>query len=117
MLCRAKTITDTMALAASKAIAKRAQELGLKPDFILPLMQDDELYPLTAKAVAAQAIKENLNQIKISASEVYKTVKQDILQNRQELDILTKKGLIKKLPKQIIDKSLKEAVAYAHNHK
>ena len=117
MLCRAKTITDTMALAASKAIAKRAQVLGLKENFILPLMQDDELYPLTAKAVAAQAIKENLNQIKITPAEVYKIVKQDILQNQKELEFLTQNKLIKKFPKELIAKSLKETVAYARNKK
>ena len=99
MLCQAKTITDTMALAASKAIAKRAQELGLKQNFILPLMQDKELYPLTAKAVAAQVIKENLNQIKISPAEVYRIVKQDILQNQKELELLTQKELIKNYQK------------------
>ena len=117
MLCRAKTITDSMALAASKAIAKRAQELGLKEDFILPSMQDRELYPLTAKAVAAQAIKENINQIKITPAEVYKTVKQDILQNQKELEFLTKNKLVKNFPKELIAKSLKETVAYARNKK
>ncbi len=117
MLCRAKTITDTMALAASKAIAKRAQDLGLKQDFILPLMQDEEVYPLTAKAVAAQAIKENINQIKITPAEVYKIVKQDIAQNKKELALLTKTGLIQKLPKDLIKKSLKETVSYARNNK
>ncbi|MBQ2312689.1 MAG: NADP-dependent malic enzyme [Elusimicrobiaceae bacterium] len=117
MLCRAKTITDTMALAASKAIAKRAQVLGLKENFILPLMQDEELYPLTAKAVAAQAIKENINQIKITPTEVYKIVKQDILQNQKELKFLTDNNLIKTLPKELITKSLKETVAHAHNKK
>lgn len=117
MLCRAKTITDTMALAASKAIAKRAQDLGLKPNFILPLMQDSEVYPLTAKAVAAQAIKENINQIKITPTEVYKTVKQDILQNQKELEFLTQNKLIKNFPKELITKSLKETVAYARNKK
>lgn len=117
ILCRAKTITDTMALAASKAIAKRAQDLGLKQDFILPLMQDTELYPLTAKAVAAQAIKEGLNQIKISPTEVYKIVKQDIEQNKKELAALTSKGIIKKLPQDLIRKALKETAAYARNNK
>ena len=117
MLCRAKTITDTMALAASKAIAKRAQDLGLKQNFILPLMQDDEVYPLTAKAVAAQAIKENINQIKITPTDVYKIVKQDISQNQKELALLTEKGLIEKLPKNLIKKSLKETVSYARNNK
>ncbi len=117
MLCRARTITDTMALAASKAIAKRAQDLGLKQNFILPLMQDEELYPLTAKAVAAQAIKEKLNQIKITPAEVYKIVKQDILQNKRETELLTKKDFITPLPKDLIAKSIKETIAYARNKK
>ncbi|MBO4707642.1 MAG: NADP-dependent malic enzyme [Elusimicrobiaceae bacterium] len=117
MLCRAKTITDTMALAASKAIAKRAQELGLKEDFILPSMQDSELYPLTAKAVAAQAIKENISQIKITPAEVYKIVKQDILQNKKELEFMTQNKLIKKFPKEFVMKSLKETISYAYNKK
>lgn len=117
ILCRAKTITDTMALAASKAIAKRAQDLGLKQDFILPLMQDKEVYPLTAKYVAAQAIKEGLNQIKITPAEVYKKVKQDIEQNKKELAVLISKGLIKKLPQDLIKKALKETVSYARNKK
>ena len=117
LLCRAKTITDTMALAASKAIAKRAQDLGLKQNFILPLMQDTEVYPLTAKAVAAQAIKEGINQIKISPAEVYRKVKIDIEQNKKELAVLNAKGLIKKLPQELIKKALKETIAYARNKK
>jgi len=117
LLCRAKTITDTMALAASKAIAKRAQDLGLKQDFILPLMQDEEVYPLTAKYVAAQAIKEGINQIKITPAEVYRKVKHDIEQNKKELAVLNAKGLIKKLPQELIKKALAETVTYARNKK
>ena len=117
MLCHAKTISDTMALAASKTIAKRAQDLGLKQNFILPSMQDEELYPLTAKAVAAQAIKEKLNRVKITPEEVYKITKQDILRNKKETELLSKKDFIPKLPTALIDKALKETINYAHNKK
>jgi malate dehydrogenase (oxaloacetate-decarboxylating) len=57
---RAKTITDPMCLAAAEALAGMADEKGLNPDYILPNMDEWEVFPREAAAVAAKAIEEGV---------------------------------------------------------
>jgi len=57
---RASTITDTMCIAAANALADMAEEKGLTPEYILPTMDEWEVFPREAAAVAVQAVKEGL---------------------------------------------------------
>jgi len=59
---RASTITDTMCIAAAKALADMAEEKGLTPEYILPTMDEWEVFPREAAAVAVQAVEEGLVQ-------------------------------------------------------
>ncbi len=56
----AKRITETICLAASRAIAGRVQENELKFDNVLPSPLDPDLCPAVAEAVARQAMAEGL---------------------------------------------------------
>lgn len=113
LLCRAKAITDTMALASAEAIASCAAAKGLKKEKILPDMYDPEVYPLQVKAVVKQALKEGLAQENITPEEAYKRAKADIKASRRLSGDLYKSGYIKKLPASLISSALKEALKEA----
>ena len=108
LLCRAKTITDTMALIAAKTIAKRAQAIGISRENILPLMTDIEVYALQAAEVAKAAQKEGVARIKISYKEAYKKAKADILAAQSLTGKLMKEGFIKAPPANIIKETMQE---------
>ena len=114
LLCGAKKITDTMALAAAKAIAKRAQDTTLNRHHILPDKTDLEIYPLQAAAVAAQAKKEGLATIKITPKQVYTQVKEELLFREEINNLLIKNKLIKKptqkLVQAVFEQTLKEVL-------
>ena len=110
LLCGAKKITDTMALAAAKAIAKRAQDTTLNRHHILPGKEDMEVYPLQAAAVAAQAKKEGLATIKISSKQVYRQVKTELLKRERISKLLIKNNFIKKPSQSLIEKVFKQTL-------
>jgi malate dehydrogenase (oxaloacetate-decarboxylating) len=57
---RAKTITDEMCIAAAVELAKVAEDKGLTADFIMPTMDDWEVFPREAAAVAMKAIEQGV---------------------------------------------------------
>jgi len=57
---RAKTITDEMCIAAALELAKVAEDKGLSADSIMPTMDDWEVFPREAAAVAMKAIEQGL---------------------------------------------------------
>jgi malate dehydrogenase (oxaloacetate-decarboxylating) len=74
---RASTITDEMAIAAAEELAKVAEERGLRPDRILPTMDDWEVFPREAAAVAMKAIEQGLAR--------FTTTREEELQRAGEL--------------------------------
>jgi malate dehydrogenase (oxaloacetate-decarboxylating) len=57
---RAKTITDEMCIAAAIELAKVAEDKGLSHDSIMPTMDDWEVFPREAAAVAMKAIEQGI---------------------------------------------------------
>jgi len=57
---RAKTITDEMCIAAAVELAKVAEDKGLSADYIMPTMDDWEVFPREAAAVAMKAIEQGV---------------------------------------------------------
>jgi malate dehydrogenase (oxaloacetate-decarboxylating) len=57
---RAKTITDEMCIAAAVELAKVAEDKGLAADYIMPTMDDWEVFPREAAAVAMKAIEQGV---------------------------------------------------------
>ncbi len=57
---RAKTITDEMCIAAALELAKVAEDKGLSADYIMPTMDDWEVFPREAAAVAMKAIEQGI---------------------------------------------------------
>ena len=57
---RARTITDEMCIAAALELAKVAEDKGLSADYIMPTMDDWEVFPREAAAVAMKAIEQGI---------------------------------------------------------
>jgi malate dehydrogenase (oxaloacetate-decarboxylating) len=66
---RASTITDGMCNAAARALAAMAVQQGLSTDRILPTMDDWEVFPREAAAVAAKAVEEGIARKPMSYEE------------------------------------------------
>ncbi len=75
---KAKKIDDYTAIVAAEELAKFAQERGLKKDYIVPNMEERELYPRIASGVAEDLVKRGLSDIKESREYFYKKAKKII---------------------------------------
>lgn len=75
---KARKIDDYTAIAAAEELAKFAQEKGLKKDYIVPNMEEREIYPKIAAAVAEDAVKRGLSDMKESKEYFYKKAKKII---------------------------------------
>ena len=83
LLVRARKITDEMAIAAAHAVADFAEKKkGINPDYIMPTMQETEVFAVEAADVAMQAIKDGVARIKLTWDEVYKTTLADVKEAR-----------------------------------
>ncbi len=95
----ARTITDEMAIAAAEAIAKTAEEKGLHEDYIVPTMEEWEVFVNEAVAVAKKAIEQGVARRILSDSELEAQAEKMIRRAREEVQTLMKAGLIPPLPK------------------
>ncbi|MBE0479233.1 NADP-dependent malic enzyme, partial [Candidatus Aerophobetes bacterium] len=57
---RAKTITDEMCIAAAKELAKCAEDKGLSEEYIVPTMDEWEVFPREAVSVGMKAIEQGI---------------------------------------------------------
>ncbi len=99
---RAKTITDEMAIAAAEELARFAEEKGIHEDYILPKMEEWEVYPRVATAVAMKAIEQGVARVRLSREEEYERAKTIIETTRKKLETLLKTGLIKPIPEDVV---------------
>ncbi|MDD5764065.1 MAG: NADP-dependent malic enzyme [Candidatus Bipolaricaulis anaerobius] len=95
----AKTITDEMAIAAAEAIAKNAEEKGLREDYIVPSMMDLDVFVNEAVAVGLKAIEQGVARRVLPKAELRKQAETMIRHARAEVEILQKQGHIPPPPK------------------
>lgn len=74
----AKTITDEMCVEAARAIAEVAEKKGLRDDFVIPSMDDIEIYPYVASKVGMKAIEQGVARIIMEEDELFKIAKEQI---------------------------------------
>ncbi len=99
----AYTITDGMAIAAAKEIAKVAEEKGLSPDYIVPSMQESEVFPREAVAVAEEAMRTGIARIKKTRDELFEHATSIIQRTQNMTKLLMKEGIIPRPPVEDID--------------
>ncbi|MCS4539336.1 MAG: NADP-dependent malic enzyme [Thaumarchaeota archaeon] len=91
---RAKTITDSMVIAAAQEMAKSAREKGLRKNYIIPDMLDWEVLPRVAAAIGMQAQREGQARKKVSSDVIYKGAKKLIDTSRKISQLLVQRGII-----------------------
>jgi len=94
----ATTITDEMCIAAALELAKVAEDKGLREDYIIPSMNEWEVYPREAVAVGLKAIEQGVARRKLSPEELLKTAEEKIRRAREETHLLMKEGFIVPAP-------------------
>ncbi len=110
LLVRARKITDNMAIAAAHSMAKFAQKKGIHPDYIMPTMDETEVFAEEAADVAMQAIKDGVARAELTWEEVYNKTLEDIKIAREEHSLLMEKGYIKEPDISLLEEALKKAI-------
>lgn len=108
LLVRARKITDNMAIAAAKSLAKFAEDRGIDPENITATMDEAGVFPHEAADVAIQAQKDGVARIEMSWQEAYDKAEADIKHSRNLIHALSEQDFIQKPPQEIIE----EAVNY-----
>lgn len=111
LLVRARKITDEMAIAAAYAVANFAQKKGIHPDYIMPTMDETEVFADEAADVAMTAIENGVARIKLDRQTVHDQTLRDINQAREMIDLLMKANFIKEPDPAILQSALDKAVA------
>ena len=101
---RGYTITDTMAVAAAKAIANFAEKKGIHENYIVPDMTEYKVFIEEALAVAEQAMKEGVARIKPSRQELEEHITFIIERSHNLSEDLMKHGFVKIPPKDMLDR-------------
>jgi len=79
---RATTITDSMCFAAANELADMAVDQGLSTEHILPTMDDWQVFPREAAAVAAKAVEEGIARKPLTYEEELKNAGEIIRRSR-----------------------------------
>ncbi len=95
---RARTITDEMCIAAAKEIAKTAEDKGISEKYIVPTMDDWEVFPREAVAVGMKAMETGIARIKMSKAELLHKAEETIKRARAETKTLMSEGFIRPPP-------------------
>ncbi|MGQ9693546.1 MAG: NAD(P)-dependent malic enzyme [Thermodesulfobacteriota bacterium] len=96
----ARTITDEMCIASALELAKCAENKGLREDYILPTMDEWEVFPRQAVATALKAIEQGVARIKLSKEELLQKASETIRKARMETQVLMDKGIIPVYPEE-----------------
>jgi len=91
---RARTISDEMAIAASQEIARYAEEKGLSEEYIMPSMDDWEVFAREAVATAMKAQEQGLARLTKTREQLYQEAKKAIQESRALLGAQMSQGLI-----------------------
>jgi malate dehydrogenase (oxaloacetate-decarboxylating) len=94
---RARTITDEMCFAAAQAMANHVGD-RLAPDFILPNMDDWEVFPKEAASVAMKAIEQGLARIETTYDQEFERASRIIKRSRDMTKRMMEEGFILEPP-------------------
>jgi len=98
---RATTITDEMAIAAAQEVARFAEERGIHEDNILPTMEEWEVFPREAVAVALKAQEQGVARLGLTREELYRIAADKIEGARAMVHVLMEHGVIPPVPAEL----------------
>ena len=91
---RATKITDEMCIEAAKELAKVAEDKGIHEDYIIPNMDEWEVFPREAVAVGSKGIEQGVARVKMTAEERFKRAEFIIKKARDEVQMMMKESFI-----------------------
>jgi len=91
----ATTITDEMCIAAAEEMARVAEDKGLREDYLIPTMDEWEVFPREAVAVGQKAIEQGVARRMLTPKKAYNIAADIIKEAREEIQCLMKQGFIK----------------------
>lgn len=92
---RATKVTDEMCVAAAQAIADFAYKKGIHEEYIVPTMEEDQVYVEEAIAVAKKAIEQGVAQKPLSDQKLRKKIEERIKAGRIMERVLVNANVIK----------------------
>jgi len=95
---RARTITDEMAIAAARELALCAEERGIDEENIVPSMDEWQVFPREAVAVALMAQQQGVARLQLSREELLSKAESTICQAREMVQFLMDKEIIPPVP-------------------
>lgn len=100
-----------MAIAAANTLADFAYKRGIDVNNIMPTMEESEVFPIVAAAVAMEAIKNGVARKILSYQEAYDWAQKDISYARELTSAMIKENFISLPPEKLIN----EAIEYTIN--
>ncbi|HUJ77544.1 MAG TPA: malic enzyme-like NAD(P)-binding protein, partial [Thermoplasmata archaeon] len=95
---RARTISDEMVVAAAQELAARVRERGLSADHILPTMEEHDVFPHVAAAVATRAVELGVARHRLSRKEFLQRAEERMARPAELSRALAAHGLIPPMP-------------------
>jgi malate dehydrogenase (oxaloacetate-decarboxylating) len=83
-----------MCIAAARELAQVAEDKGLREDYIVPNMDEWEVFPREAVAVGSKAIEQGVARFDYPADVRYKMAADIIKTAREEVQWMMKEGFI-----------------------
>jgi malate dehydrogenase (oxaloacetate-decarboxylating) len=91
----ATTITDEMCIASARELARVAEDKGLREDYLIPTMDEWEVFPREAVAVGQKAIEQGVAQLKLTPDEAFEVAESMIKRARAEQAMRQEQGFVK----------------------
>jgi len=95
---RARTITDEMCLAAAAELARCARDKGIHEEYIAPSMDEWDVFPREAVAVAMKAQEQGVARLTATRDELFARALATIKAAREQVHLLMDEGLIAPVP-------------------
>ena len=96
---RARTITDEMCIAAARELARVAEEKGLSEEYIVPTMDETEVFAREAAAVAMKAMAQGFARVKRTRAELLGHARDIIERAQRQVRTMMTRGLIRPPPR------------------
>ena len=97
---KARTITDEMCIAAAYELANCAEDRGISDDYLIPTMDEWEVFIREAVAVALKAIEQGVAREQPSREELTERAEKMIREARETTALLMKAELIPPAPEE-----------------
>ncbi|EQD70979.1 NAD-dependent malic enzyme 4, partial [mine drainage metagenome] len=90
---RARSIDDEIVLAAARELAARAHDRGLTADHLLPTMEELDVFPHVAAAVATASVDRGLARVTRSRAEFLAIAKERMARPTRLIEAIARSGL------------------------